>query len=249
MVKPVSSTLSPSSRNGAVNQLDYAIQSRIYDLNTMLPCEILAIYSDDNGNNLYDVKSLLNPRDAKGRPAVDENGIPISPPTIPRVTASIIAGGVSAIIIPYAVGDKVWVSFCQRDITNAIGAKFQTTTPASARYLSLCDGVIKCHIDNKDPDSYTTFIKFDLDGTLSIVTASDKPINVESGGDININATNATVMADRVDINSGNINLGAGGVGILNANTQFTVTAMGGTDVIPVTIVPGTVSTTVKATS
>ena len=234
MVKPVSSTLAPSNRNSAINQLDYAIQSRIYDLNTMLPCEVLAVHVGADGINLYDVQSLLNPRDAKGQPAVDENGVPIPRPTIPNVTAGIKAGGICAIIMSYAIGDKVWVSFCQRDITNSIGAKFQPTTPASARALSLCDGVIKDHIDNLNPTAYTTFIKFAPDGTLSIVTTSPKPIDI---------------TADRVNINSGNINLGVGGVGILNNNTQFTVTAQSGSDVIPVTIVPGTQSTTVKATS
>lgn len=237
MVKPVSSTLSPSNRNGAINQLDYAIQSRIYDLNTMLPCEILTIYSGDNGNNLYDVKSLLNPRDAKGRPAVDENGTPISPPTIPRVTASIIAGGISAIIIPYAVGDKVWVSFCQRDITNAIGAKFQTTTPASARALSLCDGVIKCHIDNKEPDSYTTFIKFMPDGTLSITVTDGKPMNFKAStfnfdGDVNI--TGSTTMQDGVDV-TGGLTTDTASIGGINFATHVhLVTAVDANTGIPI---------------
>ncbi len=232
-VKPVSSTLAPSNRNSAINQLDYAIQSRIYDLNTMLPCEILAIHSS-GGINVYDVQSLLNPRDPKGQPAVDENGVPIPRPIMTNVTAGIVAGGIAAIILPYDIGDKVWVSFCQRDITNSISASFEPVTPASARALSLCDGVIKCHIDNKPPSAYTTTITFALDGTFSIVVTSPKPVNI---------------TADVVNINSGNINLGAGGVGILNNNTQFTVTAQAGSDVIPVTIVPGTESATVKATS
>ncbi len=251
MVKPISSTLAPSNRNGAINQLDYAIQSRIYDLNTMLPCEILAVRTGADGINLYDVQSLLNPRDAKGQPAVDENGVPIPRPTIPNVTAGIKAAGICAIIMSYAKGDKVWISFCQRDITNAVSAKFQPTTPASARALSLCDGVIKDHIDNLNPSSYTTFIKFAPDGALSIVSTSDKPINITSGKDININAAgnNVSITADKVDINSGNINLGAGGVGILNDNTQFQVIAQSGSDILPVTIVPGTQSTTVKAAS
>ncbi len=250
MPNAVSSTLAPSNRNSPINQLDYAIQSRLYDINTMLPCEVMAVRTSSDGTNLYDVQSLLNPRDPKGQPAVDANGIPIPRSIMTNVTAGIIAGGVSAIIVPYAVGDKVWVSFCQRDITNSVGAKFRPVTPASARSLSLCDGVIKCHIDNLSPTTYTTVIKFAPDGTLSITTTSDKDLNITSGKDINVNVTGkAVVTATEVDINSGNINLGEGGVGILNGNTQFQVIAQSGSDVLPVTIVPGTISTTVKATS
>lgn len=206
MPKPVSSTLNPSNRNGLINQLDYAIQSRIYDLNTMLPFEVIAIRAGPNNTNLYDVKSLLNPRDAKGQPAVDENGVPIPRPTIPNVTAAIAAGGICAIIMPYAIGDKVWVSFCQRDITNSIGASFKPVTPASARALSLCDGVIKCHIDEKNPTSYTTTIKFAADGTLTITATLGKSMNFKADtfnfdGDVNI--TGSTNMQDGADITGG----------------------------------------------
>lgn len=216
--KPVSSTLSPSNRNGAINQLDYAIQSRIYDLNTMLPCEILVVRTSDDGTNLYDVQSLLNPRDPKGQPAVDENGIPISPPIMTNVTAGITAGGIAAIILPYAVGDKVWVSFCQRDITNSVSAKFQQTTPASARALSLCDGVIKCHIDNKPPSSYTTFIKFEPDGTLSITATPGKTMNFTA---TTFNFNGDVIVSGRTTTNTATIG------GINFATHAHLVTAVG----------------------
>lgn len=232
-IKPVSTTLAPSNRNSAINQLDYAIQSRIYDLNTMLPCEILAVYTS-GGTNVYDVQSLLNPRDAKGQPAVDENNVPIPRPIMTNVTAGIMAGGIAAIIMPYAIGDKVWVSFCQRDITNSISAKFQPTTPASARALSLCDGVIKCHIDNKDSATYTTFIKFLPDGTLSITATSGKPMNFKADTfnfDGNVIITGSTTMQDGADVTGGLVTDTAtiGGLGFA-AHVHFVPAAPGNSD-------------------
>jgi hypothetical protein len=234
MVNPVSTTLTPSSRNGGVNQLDYAIQSRIYDLNTMLPCEIIATRTNNGviDGNFYDVQSLFYPRNAKGQPARDQNGVLIPRPIMTNVTSGIMSAGICAIIMPYKIGDKVWVSFCQRDITNSINTKFMPTTPASARALSLCDGVIKCHIDNLPAETYTTNIKFNTDGTLSITTTSGKAVNVISGGDANITSTgNTTITAPTIKLN-GDVTISGSttmenGASITNGLTTDTATIDG----------------------
>jgi hypothetical protein len=83
------------------------------------------------------------------------------------------------------------------------------------------------------------------------MNSNNKPVTINSGSaNTVINSNNAEINADKVNINSGNINLGSGGVGILNANTQFQVVGVeAGGATLPVTIIPGTASTTVKATS
>ena len=213
MATPVSTTLTPSNKNSGINQLDYAIQSRVYDLNTMLPCEIIAKRTNNGvvDGDFYDVQSLFYPRDAKGQPARNQNGALIPSPIMTNVTSGIISAGICAIIMPYKIGDKVWVSFCQRDVTNSVNTKFRPATPASARSLSLCDGVIKCHIDNLPTETYTTNIKFDTDGTLSITTKSGKPVNVTSGGDINITSTgDTTITAPSIKLNGDVIISGSG---------------------------------------
>jgi hypothetical protein len=247
MPNPAQTTLNPSSRNGPVNQLDYIIQSKLYDINTMLPCEIIGVLSN-GGQTFYNAQSLINPRNAKGQPALDENGIPVPPPILYNVTAGIIAGNNCAIIVPYAVGDKVWIDFCQRDITNTKDAKFVQTTPASARALSLSDGVIKCHVD--DGSNYTTTITFGANGAISMITPSGQPISINSGGDVDVTTTNkASITANEVDILSGNVNLGnSGGSGVLTAATTFTITGItAGSDTVVGTITANTPSTKVKA--
>ena len=231
MPNAMSTTLAPSNRNGGVNQLDYAIQSRVYDLNTMLPCEVIATRTKDN-MNFYDVQSLLYPRDPKGQPARDENNVLIPRPIMHNVTSSIMSAGICAIIMNYQKGDKVWVNFCQRDLTNSINSGFQPATPASARALSLCDGVIKCHIDNLSPDTYTTNIKFNSDGTLSITTTSEKPLNVISGGDVNVTSNgNTTITAPTIKLN-GDVTISGSttmqnGANITNGLTTDTATIGG----------------------
>lgn len=214
-------TLNQNNLNSKTNQLEYAINSILLNVNTVLPCKILSIE-----NNRASVQSIINMLDAQGNP--------LAYPIIHDVPIIQIVGGNAGIIIEYVVNDIVAVGFSQRDIST-IKSTWATGNPGSYRKFSLADAIIIGKLSNELP---TVHVKITAAGIE--ILAPDLPITAT--------CQTATVNADQVDINSGNINLGEGGVGILNANTQFQVAGVqGGGATLPVTIVAGTESSTVKA--
>lgn len=216
-------TLNQNNLNSKTNQLEYAINSTLMNVNTILPCKILSIE-----DNRASIQSIINMLDATGNP--------LAYPVIHDVPFMQIVGGNAGVIIEHIIGDIVAVGFSQRDLSS-IKATWETGNPASYRKFSLADAIILGKLSNNLP---TIFIKITAAGVE--IAAPDLPITAT--------CQTATVNADQVDINSGNINLGSGGVGILNANTQFQVAnVQSGSATLPVTIVAGTASNTVKATN
>jgi hypothetical protein len=218
-------TYSPEISNSQANTLQYAINQALLAINTLSPAKITAI----NGLR-YTVEILVN--------YIDSNGIPYSAPTLYDIPTQILGGDGAGVIVEYAVGDVVNVGFCQRDIS-IVKQEWVTANPASYRKFNVSDGIILGYLTNTLPAVNITITKNGI-----ILNSNNTPVTINSGsGNVEINANDVT-------INSGNIELGAGGVGILNANTQFQVVgAQAGGATLPVTIVPGTFSTTVKATS
>jgi hypothetical protein len=225
-------TYSPEVSNSHANTLQYAINQALLAVNTISPAKITAV----NGLR-YTVEILIN--------YIDSNGSPYNAPTLYDIPAQMLVGNNAGIIIEYAVGDVVNVGFCQRDIS-IVKQQWTTSNPASYRKFNVSDGIILGYLTNTLPTVNITITK---DGI--IMNSNNKPVTINSGSaNTIINSNNAEINADKVNINSGNINLGSGGVGILNANTQFQVVGVeAGGATLPVTIVPGTASTTVKATS
>lgn len=222
----------PEVSNSPANTLQYAINQALLNMNTVLPCRIEAV----NGSR-YTVKVLTN--------YIDSTGKPFGAPLIYDVPATQKRGKSAGIITEYGEGDSVLVAFCQRDIST-VKQNWAVNNPASYRKFSLSDGIIIDYLSNDLPSVYIKITPTGID-----INSNNTNITVNAGtANLNINSDQATITANQVTIDSGNINLGTSGVGILNANTQFVVPgAQAGGDTLPVTIVPGTASTTVKATS
>lgn len=210
-------TLNSSVRTSDANTLQYVFDQILFDINTMLPCEIINV----NGDR-YDVQSLINNLDSVGNP--------ITPPILYNLPAMVEMGGYAGFITEYKKGDKVAVGFCQRDLS-VVQKDWSRQNPPSYRKHSLSDGIIIKRVSNTPP---TIYIKVTDSGIT--IEGNNTPINVHTTG-------NASITANEVDINSNNINLGSGGVGILNANTIITAPSGGGVCSISMA------STTVKATS
>lgn len=237
-----STTLTRADLNSDANQINYAINQELLQLNTLMLCKVIQYYPN---TRTCDVTPIIN--------SISGNGTPINPPTLFKCPISDVVGNGCGIEIAYSAGDIVYVGFCQRDISNirdwwangntTINAPFN---PQSYRICDIADGIILFRVSNQAP---TIKIKITTDGID--IESVGKPVTINAQT-INANITgNASITANEVDINSGNINLGSGGAGVLTGNTTFSVTVTGvqpGTGTATGTATPNNPSTTVKAT-
>lgn len=164
-------TLDQSVGYSSANTLQYAINQALMNVNTILPCKILAITG-----STYTVQPLNN--------IISADGTPIAPPVLSNIPACITMGGNAGIIIEYVINDTVLVGFCQRDITT-IKQSWLLSNPASFRKFSLSDGVIISKLSNSLP---TIYVK---------VTASGVEINAPSLP-VTVNSQSATINAETV---------------------------------------------------
>ncbi len=91
--------------NNVFNQLDFHIDYRLSQLNTMKICKVVKNY----GNNVCDVKPLVS--------ELDNDGNPVEPPVLSKLPAIALQGGVAGVIIEYKAGDIVFCGFADRDIS------------------------------------------------------------------------------------------------------------------------------------
>jgi len=190
------------------NIMQNAIDYNLLNINTMIPCKIIEV---DNTTNRYTIEPLNY--------GVAVDGSPLAPPLIYSVPAMSTRGNNAGLIIEYAVGDKVVVGFCQRDITN-IKKDWTLSKPNSYRKFSLSDGVIINYINNTLP---TIFVK---------VTSA--------GIEINAPSLPVTVNSQSANINSNEIFLGENASrAVLLQDTSITATITGvqaGSDTVNTTI-------------
>ena len=162
------------------NEIKYAIDQALININTILLCEIEVINTDGS----CDIRSLVN--------VIDNSGSPIKPSLIFNIPKLEIRGGIAGVIVEPIIGDKVIVGFCQRDIS-AIKSHLTRQNPASYRRLSLMDGIILGVISNTPPSVYVQITK---DGIA--INANDQPITVQTTGDATVTAMNSTIEATTV---------------------------------------------------
>jgi hypothetical protein len=200
--KSTATTLTQNDINNKTNALNYAINSKLMNVNTVLPCRIYAI-----SGIRYDITPIINVLDARGQPHIN--------PNVHDVPAMQIVGGNAGIIIEYQVGDIVCVGFSQRDISN-IKYSWTTQNPASYRKHAIADAIILGKLSNTTP-------------TINIkITAAGIEINAPSLP-VTVNAQTVTVAATTVNVNSNSVNLGgAGGTGVLNSQAIITAPPGGG---------------------
>lgn len=159
------------------NEIQYAIDQSMMNINTILICDIEIVNADKS----CDVRSVIN--------LIDNSGNPITPNIIFNIPKIEIRGGIAGIIVEPIVGDKVVVSFCQRDISS-IKKHLTRQNPASYRKFSLMDGIILGVISNTPPSIY---VKITSTGVK--IDARDQPIELITTGDVTTNCTNAKVVA------------------------------------------------------
>jgi hypothetical protein len=189
MTKTVTN-MTPSVKLSEADTINYAVNSMLCNVNTILPCKIIAV------NSLrYDIQPLLN--------NLDFIGAPYAPPIIYNVPAMDIAGNGAGVIIEYIVGDVVAVGFSQRDMTS-IKSTWTLQNPNSRRKFDLADALIISRLSNTAPTIYVkiTTAGITLEGVstpIIINTTGDATVN---GDNININASSeANITAPTINLN------------------------------------------------
>lgn len=154
-------TLSQDVGYSPTNTYNYIFDQKMLNINTMLPCKIIAITG-----STFTIQPLNN--------IIRANGSPIAQPLIYNIPASITMGGTAGIIIEYIVGDVVLVGFCQRDITT-IKQSWLMSNPSTFRKFNLADGIIINKLSNVAPNIY---IKITADGI--VLNAPSLPVTVNA---------------------------------------------------------------------
>lgn len=192
--------------------LEFYKTKLLQNINTIILGEVIEV---NNNTKQLTVQSLIN--------GVDSKNNPIIPPVIRDVPFGAMRGGNAGLITHYKIGDNVIIGFCQRqiDTTKRTGKR---STPALVRFHNLADAIVLAHWSNNDPEIFISILE---DGIT--IEAKDKPITINTTGDIIANAVNANITATgQTTIESPTINLN-GNVIISGALTSATAT-IGGID-------------------
>lgn len=178
----IATNLTSDVRYSLSNTLEYVINQKLFNVNTILPCKVLAVNNGDI--KTYDVQSLI-----QNISALKE---PVDPPTIYKVPACVNAGSNAGVIIEYQIGDTVLVGFCQRDIS-VIKKLWQKLMPNSYRKFNLADGVIIGGL-YKNINDINTYVK--ITSSEIEIKSNNLPVIINSGtGDTNIMCKNANITA------------------------------------------------------
>lgn len=203
-----SSNIRSEYYNSATNAIKFAITTMLREMNTFLPCEVLV----NEGNQRYTIRSLVNYLDILAQP--------ITPPSISNIPRIQNRGGEAGIITELEVGDIVLVGFCQRNIST-VKENWTQQNPSNLRYCDLADGIILGKLSNDLP---TTYVKITANG-IEIVSPNG-PVSINSVGQaVTVDCDSATVTANTVVVDSGDIILGndTGAASyVLNENTTIT---------------------------
>lgn len=185
MPNTITTTMQQDYTANQANALDYAMQQILLDINTYLPCKVLAVNNDGLSLN---VQPVINGLDASGNPII--------PPIIYNAAIHQLTGGTGAscagIIIDYAVGDIVGVIFCQRDISASQGTDlsqdWKAANPSSYRKFNMADAVVIMRLGGAKP--VNNFIHLNHSGI--IITANSNPITINAAN-VDITATLTTI--------------------------------------------------------
>ncbi len=209
-----STTLTRDVLNSEANQINYAINQKLLQINTLMLCKVIKYNS---GERTCDVMPIIN--------SIDGASNPIAPPTLYGLPISDVVGNGCGIEIEYSAGDIVYVGFCQRDISNVrdwynsnLNPINNPFNPVSYRLFDIADGIILFRVSNKVPT-----IKIKITSSGIDIESVGQPVTVNAQTmTANITGT-ASITANEIDINSGNINLGgSGGGNVLTTNTVIT---------------------------
>lgn len=185
MTTSANTTYKPEVSNSLANSVNYAILQTLLNVNTMIPCKILAV----NGLR-YTVLILTN--------FLDSTGKPFTAPTIYDVPAMQLVGNGAGVIIEYAIGDVVQVGFCQRDIST-VKQNWTQANPASYRKFSVSDGIILGYLSNTTPSVNITIlstgITINSNNTPVVINPGTSPVTIN--GDLVVTGT-ATIDTDAV---------------------------------------------------
>lgn len=156
--KAVSNGKDNFTDNNVFNQLDFHIDYRLSQLNTMKICRVVKNY----GNNVCDVKPLV----AK----LDNNGNPVEPPVLSKLPSISVQGGMAGVIIEYKAGDIVFCGFSDRDISRVKRTRKQGA-PVTFGTTPLSSGVILGALLVQSPNIYVKITdKIYLTGAQVIIS-------------------------------------------------------------------------------
>ena len=213
--KAVSNGKTNLTDNNVFNQLDFHIDYRLSQLNTMKICKVVKNY----GGNVCDVKPLVA--------EIDNDGNPVEPPVLSKLPAISVQGGVAGVIIEYKAGDIVFCGFSDRDISLVKKTRNQGA-PVTSETTPLSSGVILGALLVQNPNIYVKITdKIYLTGAQVII--SD---DIEA-------AKNLTLQGD-ADINGG-VTVGEDAIFLANASVQGILNAA---SVVPANGASGTFADT-----
>lgn len=213
--KAVSNGKTNFTDNNVFNQLDFHIDYRLSQLNTMKICKVVKNY----GGNVCDVKPLVA--------EIDNDGNPVEPPVLSKLPAISVQGGVAGVIIEYKAGDIVFCGFSDRDISLVKKTRNQGA-PVTSETTPLSSGVILGALLVQNPNIYVKITdKIYLTGAQVII--SD---DIEA-------AKNLTLQGD-ADINGG-VTVGEDAIFLANASVQGILNAA---SVVPANGASGTFADT-----
>lgn len=188
---PGQAALSDLGSHQATHQ--FLIEQMLGRLWTVTLVKVMACTNDGGLSAVgsVDVQPLVAAIDAAG--TVQAHG------TIYNIPYFRIQGGSNAVILDPVDGDIGLCCFASRDIS-AVKANKAPSAPGSFRRFDAADGLYLGGFLNGAP---TTYLQFDADGNINVVTPSGKAVAINCG--------TATITADHANIISDDVNLGAAG--------------------------------------
>lgn len=185
---------------------DFIIRRLVARLQSMLPCQVMAIRTGGNGAiaapGTVDVQLLVSQIDGASPPNVTQRGV------VTNVPWFRLAGGQNAIIVDPQVNDLGFIIAADRDIS-AFKKTFQKSAPGSSRKYRYSDGYYVPMGMNVTPNQYLVFTStgiriVDLNGNMVEMTSSGVSIT-PAGGIMTVNGSlkvTGDVMAGTISLMS-----------------------------------------------
>lgn len=177
--KAVSNGKNNFTDNNPFNQLNFHIDYRLSQLNTLKICKVIK----NHGNNICDVKPLVC--------ETDNDGNPVEPPVLSKLPAIAAQGGLSGLVVAYQAGDIVYCGFSDRDISLVKKTRSQGA-PVTAETTPLSSGVILGALLVQNPNIYVKITdKIYLAGAdvmvsdnINVAGNATVAVDIEAGGNV-----------------------------------------------------------------
>ena len=211
MINNLTSSVQPSELYTFAQAIEFVFKKKFMDFYCLTIAKVLSV----NDNKTLVIQPLINFKLADGTSQI--------PPQISNVPFGIIAGGNSAIIIPYAENDIVLVGFIDREFNALKQDNTTAITPELIRMHNIADAFVIMNWGNgKTP---TTVIRMDDRNGINITSSNN--INIQTnGGGIDITSSKD------VNITSN----GTGGVNIIAPKVTCATSQTGLTNATPVVL-------------